>query len=324
MKRSILLCLLITLCLLTSCIKTPGKEITKDTLIHYGLTNAPKAECESIFCDNNDFVQHFYGKIEKTAFDQYANNLFNYLKQEHPVYLGYSGKVLSSLFGAMPHYELHLSKTLTDFYLFDSDKQVESYEFVYSLNNKLGSKNTNLLEDRKIIIKYYNIDNDYINDEGEFEFNYNFEIVLTSNAVTYNLNLYEMVRFSNGDVKVDFSDLEIGEVRRTVFTTYEELETFFTQYVDGDINEYLPQELVRGRKILVITRKESSGINLGYKNLNINDQTIELTEVVLSEFADDGVTCYLDFIIIDENKKFTDFSQYDAQTSYNWEIKKEQ
>lgn len=126
MKKLLALCLTVFLLLvcLTSCSLFTHKNnqwFSEEKLAKCLVSEMPQIDCD--FVKENDEV--IYANLTETEFDDYLNELFDYLKDFK--YLGTRGEEASSLSGAFVTYYLEPATELSEFKLYSN-----TYKFVYS------------------------------------------------------------------------------------------------------------------------------------------------------------------------------------------------
>lgn len=153
MKKLLALCLILVLTLtcITACSYGANRFYKSKVLKEFQITDFPKPQgAEYVSATNR--ILCFNTTAED--FEDYAEQLYNYLVEKDFKYFGYRGDVLSTFFGGAPEYEFYISSEFSEHqYLVDSNgnKYENCYIFVFS--NELSEDNA-LLNKCEIRLRY--------------------------------------------------------------------------------------------------------------------------------------------------------------------------
>ena len=191
-KISVSIFILIFGLFLTGCINNDGYGFVKPSVLRKsGLSDIVKPSYTDTY--KREDLGYCYFNSTQDEFEEYAEELYDYLLKKGLPYFGYSGEELNSLFGANATYELIPSSTLSDHYQehFYYDKlDTISYKFVFG--KELDSLNK-VASDVLVRISF--------KVDGNFENGYN-----TSLEVRNNFNL--MTSFIYIPKNIEYFEIE--------------------------------------------------------------------------------------------------------------------
>ncbi len=176
MKKLIALCLTVVLCLccLTSCSLFKYKKnqwFSEDQLNECLVPDMPQLDRDCV--KERDKV--IYAKLTESEFNDYLNELYEYIKAKNFKHLGTRGGIASSLSGAFTTYYLEPATELSEFEIYSN-----TYKFIYS-DGKISMSS----EDDDFtfcILTVSRYENAQTLEYGIREFDYNCEITLKFNS----------------------------------------------------------------------------------------------------------------------------------------------
>ena len=176
MKKLLALCLMAVLCLccLTSCGLFKYREnrwFSEDKLTECLVSDMPQLDCD--YMKERDKV--IYANLTEVEFNDYLNELYEYIIAKNFKHLGTRGGIASSLSGAFTTYYLEPATELSEFSIYD-----DVYKFVYS-DGKISTSS----EDDDFtfcILTVSRYENAQTLEYGIRKFDYNCEISLKFNS----------------------------------------------------------------------------------------------------------------------------------------------